>query len=235
MDDPAKAAEESAKAVQEVAKATGKAIGAAESLGGFLAQFVRGPLEQASGILEDKLKLLRWERRLRLMQCASERMIELGMKHPTRMLPLNFALPLLEAASLEENDELQDMWVDLLLNSADADYKVEVRRSFISILQDFGSLEARIMTTIYSRSDLDSVGGFWTRRLPDQVETVQPPEDDTNPSPEVGLALDNLVRLNCLSSAMMWDGPLLLVPCVYPTALGKALYSACAHRPPKAQ
>lgn len=228
MDDETKALEESAKAVQEVAKTTGKAIEASEKLGGFAAQFIRGPLEQVSGIIEDRLRYARWERRMRLVQRSKEYMTSLGINEATRKLPLNFAVPLLQAASLEENDELQDIWARLLVNAA-TDYQVEIRRAYISILEDFSSLEARIMDVVYTMPDLGSPNGFWTKYLPDRVETTKPEDKNLSPSMEVGLALDNLLRLNCLSSAMMWGG-FTAVACVYPTPLGNGLYLACARR-----
>jgi len=45
--------------IEEVAKTTGKAIDATREAGGFLAQFLKGPLEQASGISEDYLRYVR--------------------------------------------------------------------------------------------------------------------------------------------------------------------------------
>ena len=66
-DQAAKAVIETAKAAQEVAKTTGKGIDAGLELGGFFARFTGGPLEQASGIVEDKLRYMRWERQVRLM------------------------------------------------------------------------------------------------------------------------------------------------------------------------
>ncbi len=58
---------EESKAIEEVAKTTGKAIDASRELGGFLSKYVGGSLEQAMGIVEDKLKYLRFERKVRLM------------------------------------------------------------------------------------------------------------------------------------------------------------------------
>ena len=63
---------ETAKAVQEVAKATGKAIDAGQKFGGFISRYVAGSIEQGMGIFEDKLKYMRWERQVRLMQRAEQ-------------------------------------------------------------------------------------------------------------------------------------------------------------------
>ena len=50
--------EEGAKAVQEFAKAAGKAVDAIREVGKFLAKYINGPLDQASGIVKDYLKSL---------------------------------------------------------------------------------------------------------------------------------------------------------------------------------
>lgn len=63
---------ETAKATQEVAKTTSKALVTAEKLGGFISKYIGGPLEQAVGIFEDKLKYIRWERQQRLFKRAQE-------------------------------------------------------------------------------------------------------------------------------------------------------------------
>lgn len=57
---------ESAKAIQEVAKATQKGIDVSEKLGGFLAKVFGGPMEELAGMVGDKLRVMRWERKLPL-------------------------------------------------------------------------------------------------------------------------------------------------------------------------
>ena len=94
---------ETAKAVQEVAKATGKAIDVGQKFGGFISRYVAGPIEQGMGIFDDKLKYMRWERQVRLMQRAEQLLREAGLTQPTRAIPLKLAVPLLEAASLEDS------------------------------------------------------------------------------------------------------------------------------------
>ncbi|MFZ3128241.1 MAG: hypothetical protein WA136_09515, partial [Rhodoferax sp.] len=96
--------DEESKAVQEVAKTTGKAIDAAREAGGFIAKFISGPLEQGVGIFEDKLKYLRWERQIRYMQRAQELLKLSGLDSPTRAVPLKLAIPLMQGASLEEDN-----------------------------------------------------------------------------------------------------------------------------------
>jgi hypothetical protein len=100
MEEEAKAVQETAKAIQEVAKTTGQAIGAGEKLSSFVAPFIKAPIAEACGLVEDWLKYVRWERQVRFTLRAKAVMAELGLHRPTRALPLNFAIPLLQAASL---------------------------------------------------------------------------------------------------------------------------------------
>ncbi len=64
--------ENSTKAVQEIAKITSTAIDAGREKGGFMSHFISGPLEQAVGICEDRLRYIRWERQLRLIKKSEE-------------------------------------------------------------------------------------------------------------------------------------------------------------------
>src|SRR4051794_22485359 len=106
---------EELKSIGEVAKASGKLIDAGRELGGFLAKYIGGSLEQAMGIVEDKLKYYRWHRQIRLIDRANKLMAERGLSQPTRHVPLQIAIPLLQGGSLEENDQLQDRWAALLV------------------------------------------------------------------------------------------------------------------------
>src|ERR1035437_6608574 len=142
--------EEEAKAVQEVAKSTGKAIDAAREAGGFIAKFVSGPLEQGIGIFEDRLRYMRWERQIRLMQRAQEFLRLVGLAAPTRPVPLKLLIPIMQGASLEEDDDLQDRWAALLVNAANASYPGEVRRSYATILEQLTPLDAKILDVLYS-------------------------------------------------------------------------------------
>ena len=218
-----------ARAVEEIARTAGKGIDAARELGSFIAQFIRGPLEQASGMVEDRLKYMRWERQQRMIQRSKEFLKQLGLDAPTRAVPMKIALPILQAASMEDDDSLQDIWVRLLVNAGDAGREVEITRMHISILEDLSSLDVRILNTIYSHVGDQIWRGIWTHELPDRIAERGPQGDDNHPSPEIQLALGNLVRVGCLSPASTYGGRESL-SFVYPTVLGQSLYKACTLR-----
>lgn len=223
---------EEAKAVQEIAKTTGKAIDAAREFGGFIAKFMSGPLEQAVGMVEDKLKYHRWERQLRLMQRSEEFLQASGRSCPTRTVPLSFLVPLVQAASLEEDDQLQDRWAALLVNAANASHPVEVRRSYVALLEQLTSLDVQILEAIYS-IPIDNIdeAQLGTSELPHRAIVLRnlfylelyslpaPPED-------IVLSLSNLERLRLIRLGKKSDS-LDSYGYVHPTVLGKALMHAC--------
>ena len=100
----AKAVQETAKAAQEIAKTTGKVIDVGQRFSSFISRYIFGSLEQGMGIVEDKLKYMRWERQYRFMEKVEEYMTSIGIEKPTKPIPLKLAIPLLEAASLEDDD-----------------------------------------------------------------------------------------------------------------------------------
>jgi hypothetical protein len=224
---------QTAKATQEVAKTTSKALDTAEKLGGFISKYIGGPLEQAVGIFEDKLKYIRWERQQRLFKRAQE-FIDNEGTNITRPLPIKHAIPLLSAASLEEDNYLQDIWARLLVNFTIETSSVEATRTYIDILERLSSLEVKIIHTVYI-NDYSSMhhNGVATRELPDKAIVLpEKPDPDTwealkiEPSEDIKLALANLDRLGIVSVGRTMKGGQLFGVLI-PTLLGQAFFEAC--------
>jgi hypothetical protein len=220
---------EEAKAVKEVAKTAGKAIDASREVGGFISKFIAGPLEQGLGIFEDKLKYMRWELQVAFMDKVNKKMAELGLKGPTQPVPMKITIPLLQAASMEDDDNLQELWANLLVNAADKDSGVEVHRNHITILQDLTSFDARILQKAYSAKVEYGVSiGVWA--LPEELFVMEPSDKTKRKQPkeDVALAIENLCRLRLLQSAV-WAAAE-SIGAVYQTRLGRHLYKACTDR-----
>ncbi|UBR47341.1 Abi-alpha family protein [Aeromonas veronii] len=222
---------EVAKATQEVAKTTSHAITASQEVGGFLSKFISGPLEQCKNIVEDKLRYIRWERQIRLMMRAQQFLLDSGLPAPDNPIPLKNAVALFEYATLEEDNELQDLWARLLVNGTNKMTGIKIERAFIEILAQISSLEANILQKIYSIPFEDSQhNGILTANLPNSVMVYDKNDKDVSlleePSHDVKLALANLVRLGCVKLAFSWGGGEIFTK-INPTIMGKELIQAC--------
>jgi hypothetical protein len=220
--------EETAKATQEVAKTAGKAIDASRELGGFFSRIFGGSLEQLAGLGEDHLTVYRRTRQLRLAKRYEEIRKELGFDHEIKPVELKFGLPLIAAASVENDDDLQDLYARLLATATNPDNKIEAKRAFVSILQDLGPLEVLLIDKIYSAPSTPA-NVVRTGRFPEHYSTNM---DDANarPSAEVELALWNLSRLGCIEPAGTYGGGS-SIAAVSLTSLGRALVEAAIKVP----
>lgn len=246
---------EASKAAQEIAKATGQGLEMVKEFGMFVSRFIDSPLEHGFGIIKDKLKFMRWELQIRLMKKANHLIAERGSRMRFRPVPLNVAIPIFEAASLEEDDYLQGLWARLLVNAADAESGIEVKRGLVSILQDFSQMEARLLQKIHDAPPMNSNvstkevpgpldvdgrmiarpmnGDVLTKGLPNEyLEPGEEKEDPGLPPEPVQIGLWNLMRLGCIDSAGTWDS-LTGIKRVKITALGEVLVNACSASPEK--
>lgn len=225
--------EEEAKAIQEVARTAGKAIDAARQAGGFIAKFVQGPLQEGIGIFEDYLKYLRWERQVRLFRRAEELLAASGLSAPTRSVPLKIAIPIIQGAILEDDDDLQDRWAALLVNAANASFEGEIRRSYAVILEQLTALDASILDVLYSLPfEQSRHAGIVTAELPARAHIKEEREKVGRfPREEVTISLSNLARLGCLRPAVTYGGGESFI-WVNPTVAGRAFVRACS--PPRA-
>lgn len=151
--------DEEAKAVQEVAKATGKGIDMVASAGGALRHLLGDSLEQLGGIVSDWARYYRYKNLLEVMDKFSRIAAERRIAGKTTPLPPQFALPLLEGASLESEDDVQELWAGLLANAADPARTLELKKVYIEILRGLQPLDVRLLRAL-SRPDLDEAYGI---------------------------------------------------------------------------
>jgi hypothetical protein len=199
---------ESAKAVQEVAKTTRAGIEASERLGGFVSMIINEPLENVVGILTDRLRFMRAERQLRLVDRWREIVKERKIEGPLRIVTPKVALPIIESASLEENDELQDLWANLLASAVDPQFEGLIRAAYIDIIKQLEVVDVHILNVVY-----ESYKQWLEERLREKIV------DDYYFSPlnhavgkiditeRLGISfaayensVDNLMRVRCLAS-----------------------------------
>jgi hypothetical protein len=203
---------ESAKAVQEVAKATKAGIEATAKLGGFVSKIIGEPTETVVGILTDKLKFMRWERQMRLTERAKEIIESKNIEGELKTVPPKIALPIIENASLEENDELQDLWACLIASAVDPNFDGTLRTAFIDIIKQLEVNDVHILNFIYKKF-LEYIDLFETvvdpltlSKLEANLDGYVCPVEENDILEELKLnknlyreSIDNLIRVRCVA------------------------------------
>lgn len=221
--------EEGAKAVQEVAKLGAEVTKAGRDFGGFVARVFGAPVEQASGLLEDRLRFHRAMQRMDFMDRFERQRERLGLTGPLNAVPLKFGVPLLEAAALEDDPDLRDMMATLLAKATSETGQEDRRTAFVAMLSGMEPLDAKVLLAAYNARTPPRSNGY---RI---VNTAGVPEAETvlderatrtpEPRPEVRRALWNLVRLGCIQPGGGWGG-VSSIGVVTITDLGIALIEA---------
>lgn len=214
-----------ADATKEGAKTAGKIVDATREFGHFIAPIVKSPLENAIGIVSDRLSYMRWERQQRLMERARLFMSSQGVDQPTRPVPLNIAIPILQAASMEEDDDLQDTWARLLVNALNERSGVEVKHVFVSMLKDMTPIEVIILNILYYEFDHDFYSSMHVEDLKKKINSSACAVKEI-PEEELMVALWNLARLGCILRDNQWIGGDGVYQFFF-TSLGKCFVRSC--------
>lgn len=208
-----------------------KGMDMTEKVGRFLAPLIQGSLEQVTGMVEDKLRYVRWKRQIRFVECIEKKLCELGMPEIEKPLPLKYVTPLIEGVILEEDDELQDLWINLLINSV-TNKKVEMKRVYMDILERISPLEAKIIQKVYTFPFEENRHiSLATDCLPEYVYVYERDEKQGNKifdlkNKDVELALMNLSSIGCISPTKSIGGGELFAV-INMTLLGYKLHEAC--------
>jgi hypothetical protein len=204
-----------------------------QKAGGYLAQFITGPATTLSSILDDYLKHIRVRNGASLEHNTRQHLAKLGYEMPPRKVPIKVALPLIQAATLEEDEELQSIWAALLANASTPEKGESVSPAFVEILRSMGRTEVRTLIALYEAGEPGTI--FYSRQLPDVAEVYDqkgfPSDRAPLPSQQVQTAVWNLARLGCIAPESMSDGAA-KAALISVSPLGAALVEACTIRPP---
>lgn len=215
-----------AKATEKSAEATRDIVQAGRELG----NSVSPAWETLVGIATDHLQYIRHTRRLRLSERYHALMIRDGIKRPVKEASPSFLIPLLEHASLETDDDLQDLWAALLANATDADNHMDMRTAFISMLSQMSHFDVKILAALSRVSKAHPDAGILvTSLLPDAVGIMHINQSTPAPTPsqKVLISLANLARLGCLLPHATYGGPSFNY--VILTMLGEEFIKSCTN------
>jgi hypothetical protein len=107
-----------------------------------------GPAATEIGLsLGDSLRVWRLKRAVRLVQDVEQALLDAGLN--LKPVAPRLLFPILEAASLQDEEDMHQRWVALLTNAARTDYDEEVLPSFPDILKQLTSAEAQFLDRAY--------------------------------------------------------------------------------------
>jgi hypothetical protein len=139
--------DEQAKATQEVAKTTGKFAEVVEKVGGFVSKVIGPASNQVGGILEDWTRYYRLRNLMHIADKVEAIHVQRDIEDKTVPIPPRIAIPMLESASLEDDEELQEVWARLIANSTDPNFKEALHPGYIEIIKQMSPDEVIILVS----------------------------------------------------------------------------------------
>jgi len=112
-----------------------------------------GAAEEIGAMLRDQVTNRRKIRQIRLFKKLSAAIEDSGI-HP-RQIPDNIWIPALEAASVEDDESIQELWVNLLANAADLETGERIHKVHVSILRELTSEGARFLDALFGNGKID--------------------------------------------------------------------------------
>ncbi len=110
-----------------------------------LLERIAGPAAEEFGLtLKDHVRVFRFKRRLRLLE-QLKKMVAGSRIEPSHV-PFNVLLPIIENASIEESDQLQDKWAAMLATAA---IQRGVHPSFPEILKQLNESDVLYLDATY--------------------------------------------------------------------------------------
>jgi hypothetical protein len=192
--------DEQAKLGQELVKA-------ARGTAGYFADILGDiPQDLIGYLVGDRLKAKRIDRIAVLWQKTRERLQDrrIDPEPPS----LKYAIPILEAAADEENEELQDLWSRLLAAAMDPSRRDAMRQSFIAVVEQMDPIDVLVFKAIYDHGS----GVAWTTSANELIARHLKLAPD-----EIMVSKNRLDKLGCTSGS--YDAP-------YVMPFGKLLMKA---------
>ncbi|OCX51070.1 hypothetical protein BEL04_20350 [Mucilaginibacter sp. PPCGB 2223] len=89
----------------------------------FLEKLIFPTIEEVGLLIADNIKLFRYKNQIKILLKAEKYVADNNIK--IKEIPTKILVPLLENASLEDNEDLQDKWAKMIANMADSDSNLQ--------------------------------------------------------------------------------------------------------------
>jgi hypothetical protein len=115
-------------------------------------------------------------------------------------IPQQFALPLFESASLENEESLQELWAGLIANASDPSRKLNLKKIYIEILRGLDPMDAGVLKLL-SGPDIQNLYGEKSGAHLNAEEIARLLGADVE---DVKTSLQTLARYSCIIDT--WSG-----------------------------
>jgi Abortive infection alpha len=136
------------KAAPEIAKGAG-ALAAAVPFTAIVKRMLGPAADELGQRFGDRVRLYRYGRSLDMLKKAEKMAADAGFA--PKAVPIKLLFPLLEGASLEEDEDLHTMWAALLANAASPENPTKIRPAFIAILKQMAPDEAALLNWMFDQ------------------------------------------------------------------------------------
>lgn len=163
----------------------------------FLSALLGPSVAETGQLLADKVRFRRLKNQVSILRKAEALLSEAAMK--PNSVALKTLVPLLEAASLEEEDSIQDLWAGLLANATEGTGNCALHSICIQVLSTISPDEAKALRRMYSlyQKRRDEVGNKYRARQVTYRIAAMFEGSEISDRAQI-LLVDNLVRLNMI-------------------------------------
>jgi hypothetical protein len=126
--------------------------------------------EQIGGIATDWATYLRCSNLLIIQDKVDAKLQKRALQGKTVPVRLRLAYPMLQAASLEDDETLQELWANLIANAMDPTYAEKIHPAYVEIIKQLSADEALILAAFAKQDEYQPMkpekgifGGFFTR------------------------------------------------------------------------
>ncbi|MCP1540144.1 Abi-alpha family protein [Methylorubrum extorquens] len=188
---------EPSKAVQEVAKTTSKTLDLIRDVGNVFGDAAKELAETVS----HRMAYYKFLNANSISQKVEKMRIEHQISpDAVKFLPFGMSLKLLEAASMEEDEDVQDVWARLIFNATNSNLDININKIHIDLIKSLSSSEVILLDLLW---ECERKAYF------NSIQQVRAFNKEMNALAEIKwrkieydlrqISVQNLIRLRCLS------------------------------------
>jgi hypothetical protein len=150
-------------------------------------------IKDGVGILSDQVKFWRWNNQVKIITKVQNRIESSGLDK--KKIPLKVLVPIIENSSLEEDENMQNKWANMLANAATG--RVAVSPNYAAILNELSPIEVSILEKIFSEVNKEQ---DYAKRKEYQFDASKVQAMLSISEAQIDLIIENLYRLNLLQA-----------------------------------